>query len=53
MISLVIAATIMIIPFGSIFSGVMPFIVHAICMTVGVIAALLLDEFNKSVMAKA
>lgn len=51
-VGIVIAATIMIIPFDSIFSGVMPFIVHLICITVGVIAALLLDEFNKSVMAK-
>ena len=51
-VGVVIAATIMIIPFGSIFSGVMPCILHLICLTVGVIAALLLDEFNKSVMAK-
>ena len=51
-VGVVIAATIMIIPFGSMFSGVLPFIVHMICLTVGVIAALLLDEFNKSVMAK-
>lgn len=51
-VGIVIAATIMIIPFDSIFSGVMPLIVHLICITVGVIAALLLDEFNKSVMAK-
>lgn len=52
-VGIVIAATIMIIPFGAMFSGAMPFIVHAICITVGVIAALLLDEFNQSVMAKA
>lgn len=51
-VGIVIAATIMIIPFDSIFSGIMPLIVHLICITVGVIAALLLDEFNKSVMAK-
>lgn len=51
-VGIVIAATIMIIPFGSIFSGAMAFIVHMICLTVGVIAALLLDEFNKSVMAR-
>ena len=52
-VGVVIAATIMIIPFGAIISGAMAFIVHAICLTVGVIAALLLDEFNKGVMAKA
>ena len=51
-VGIVIAATIMIIPFGGIFSGVLPFIIHMICLVVGVIAALLLDEFNKSVMAK-
>ena len=51
-VGVVIAATIMIIPFGAIVSGVLPCIVHLICITVGVIAALLLDEFNKSVMAK-
>ena len=51
-VGVVIAATIMIIPFGAIVSGVLPCIVHLICITVGVIAALLLDEFNKGVMAK-
>jgi len=52
-VGVVIAATIMIIPFGAIFSGVMACIVHLICLTVGVIAALLLDEFNKNVMSRA
>ena len=51
-VGIVIAATIMIIPFGSIFASVMGFIIHMICLTVGVIAALLLDQFNQSVMTK-
>ena len=51
-VGVVIAATIMITPFGSIFAGILPFIVHALCIAIGAVAALLLDRFNHSVMAK-
>jgi len=52
-VGIVIAATAMIIPFGSIFASVLSFIMHMICLVVGVIAAMLLDKFNQSVMSRA
>lgn len=51
-VGVVIAATIMIVPFASIFSGVLPFIVHIVCIAVGIIAALMLDKFNQSVTGR-
>lgn len=46
-IGIVIAATVMIIPFTSFMESATAFIVNVICMVVGVIAALLLDKFNR------
>lgn len=47
-IGVVIAATVMIIPFES-FNSVGNIVVNLICLVVGVIAALALDKFNSSV----
>ncbi len=46
-IGVVIAATIMIIPFGSFTMSVTGAVVNVICIVVGVIAALALDNFNQ------
>ena len=46
-IGIVIAATIMIIPFGSFVASVGSCIVNIICLAVGIVAALLLDKFNQ------
>ena len=46
-IGVVIAATIMIIPFGSFTVSVTGAVVNVICIVVGVIAALALDNFNQ------
>lgn len=48
-IGIVIAATVMIIPFSSFTASVTGCIVNIICLVVGVIAALLLDKFNSRV----
>ena len=48
-IGIVIAATIMIVPFGSFAVSVGAAAVNIVCLAVGVIAALALDEFNSSV----
>lgn len=45
-IGIVIAATIMIIPFGSFTASVGSCLVNVICIAVGIVAALLLDKFN-------
>lgn len=45
-IGIVIAATIMIIPFGS-FASVTGCLINLVCLAVGVVAALLLDRFNQ------
>lgn len=45
-IGIVIAATIVIIPFGSFTEGVISCTANVICLAAGVIAALLLDRFN-------
>lgn len=47
-IGIVIAATIMIIPFGSFAASVSGAIINIICLCVGVVAALLLDKFNQN-----
>ena len=46
-IGVVIAATIMIIPFGSFTVSVTSAIVNVICLVAGVAAALALDNFNQ------
>lgn len=46
-VGVVIAATIMIIPFGSFTVSVAGAVVNLFCILVGVIAALLLDKFNQ------
>jgi len=48
-IGVVIAATLVIIPFASFAQGVGSCIVNIICIVVGVAAALALDKFNQSV----
>ena len=46
-VGVVIAATIMIIPFASFTASVGSFLVNVICLIVGVVAALYLDKFNQ------
>ena len=46
-IGIVIAATIMIIPFGSFTVSLGSCLVNVICIAVGIVAALLLDKFNQ------
>lgn len=48
-IGIVIAATVMIIPYQSFTMSIGMCLVNLVCMAVGVIAALLLDRFNSSV----
>ena len=47
-IGIVIAATVMIIPFSSFWNGATA-LPNVICLMVGVVAAVLLDRFNSSV----
>ncbi|MBQ9135541.1 MAG: DUF368 domain-containing protein [Lachnospiraceae bacterium] len=46
-VGIVIAATIMIIPFGSFTASVAGCVINIVCIVVGIIAALLLDKFNQ------
>lgn len=46
-VGIVIAATIMIIPFGSFAASATGCIINIICIAAGIIAALLLDKFNQ------
>lgn len=46
-VGVVIAATVMIIPFASFTVSVTSFLVNIICLVVGIVAALLLDKFNQ------
>lgn len=46
-VGVVIAATIMIIPFKSFTTSVSSVVVNIICLVVGIVAALLLDRFNQ------
>ena len=48
-IGIVIAATLVIIPFGSVTQGVGTAAANLVCLAVGVVAALALDKFNQSV----
>ncbi len=45
-VGVVIAATIMIIPFASFTTSVMSAVINVVCIVVGVVAALALDKFN-------
>ncbi|HIS68317.1 MAG TPA: DUF368 domain-containing protein [Candidatus Gallacutalibacter stercoravium] len=51
-IGIVIAATVMIIPYQSFAQSVSQCIINVVCLAVGVVAALLLDRFNQSVSIK-
>lgn len=46
-VGIVIAATVMIIPFGSFVSSLSSCIINVVCIAGGIAAALLLDRFNK------
>ena len=46
-VGVVIAATIMIIPFKSFVESIVSFIVNMMCLLVGIVVAILLDRFNK------
>lgn len=48
-VGIVIAATVMIIPYESFTASIGQGIVNAVCLVVGIVAALLLDRFNRSV----
>ena len=48
-VGIVIAATLVIIPYGSFTASVSGAIVNVVCLVVGVVAALALDKFNQSV----
>ena len=48
-VGIVIAATVMIIPFGSFAASAAQCVVNLVCIVVGVAAALLLDRFNSRV----
>lgn len=49
-VGIVIAATIMIIPFASFAFSVSQAIINLVCLVVGIIVAVLLDKFNSSVV---
>ncbi len=46
-VGIVIAATIMIIPFGSFTASASSCVINIVCLVLGIIAALLLDRFNQ------
>ena len=48
-VGIVVAATIVIIPFESFAASVESCIINIVCLVVGIVAALLLDRFNSSV----
>lgn len=52
-VGIVIAATLVIIPFGSFTQGVGTAVANIVCLAVGVVAALALDKFNQSVPKEA
>ena len=52
-VGIVIAATLVIIPFGSFIQGVGTAVANIVCLVVGVVAALALDKFNQSVPKEA
>jgi putative membrane protein len=46
-IGIVIAATVMIIPFGSFTASIVSCIINIVCLVVGIVVALWLDKFNQ------
>lgn len=52
-IGIVIAATVMIVPYKSFTEGTSSFILNLLCLAGGIAAALLLDRFNSSVSKEA
>ena len=48
-VGIVIAATVMIVPFGSFLASPAQCAINLVCIVVGVVAALLLDRFNSRV----
>ena len=48
-IGIVIAATVIIIPFGSFTTSLRSGVTNVLCIAIGIVAALLLDEFNSKV----
>ena len=50
-IGIVIAATVMIIPFGSFAAGVSACVLNLVCLAAGIVIALLLDRFNSKYAA--
>ena len=50
-IGIVIAATVMIIPFGSFAAGVSACVLNLVCLAAGIVTALLLDRFNSKYAA--
>ena len=48
-VGIVVAATLVIIPFGSVTAGIGVAVANVVCIVVGVVAALALDKFNQSV----
>ena len=48
-VGIVVAATLVIIPFGSFTAGIGVAAANVVCIVVGVVAALALDKFNQSV----
>lgn len=50
-IGIVIAATVMIVPFGSFAAGVSACVLNLVCLAAGIVTALLLDRFNSKYAA--
>lgn len=48
-VGIVIAATVMIIPYDSFMASAGQCVINVVCLAVGIVAALLLDRFNRSV----
>lgn len=48
-IGIVIAATIVIVPFSGFVSGVKNFIINFVCLAAGIVIALVLDKFNSKI----
>lgn len=46
-VGIVIAATVIIVPYSSFFYGVTDFVTNVLCLTAGIVSALCLDKFNR------
>lgn len=51
-VGIVIAATVMIIPYDSFFTSWMSWMINVVCLAVGIFAALMLDRFNGKIEKK-